>query len=32
MEYFDWWGNWYPVERLPVRDWRDAWTIDPPSF
>jgi arginine-tRNA-protein transferase len=32
MEYFDWWGNWYPLERLPVRDWREAWTIDPPSF
>jgi arginine-tRNA-protein transferase len=22
MEYFDWWGNWYPLDRLPVRDWR----------
>jgi arginine-tRNA-protein transferase len=22
LEYFDWWGNWYPLERLPVRDWR----------
>jgi len=27
LEYFDWWGNWYPIERLPVRDWRGAWTI-----
>ncbi len=22
LEYFDWWGNWYPLERLPVREWR----------
>lgn len=22
LEYFDWWGNWYPIERMPVRDWR----------
>ncbi|MCC6410624.1 MAG: arginine-tRNA-protein transferase [Saprospiraceae bacterium] len=22
LEYFDWWGNWYPLERLPLRDWR----------
>jgi arginine-tRNA-protein transferase len=22
LEYFDWWGNWYPLERLAVRDWR----------
>lgn len=29
LEYFDWWGNWYPLQRLPVRDWREAWTIDP---
>lgn len=27
LEYFDWWGNWYPLERLPVRDWREAWTV-----
>ncbi len=25
LEYFDWWGNWYPLERLPVRDWRTDW-------
>jgi leucyl-tRNA---protein transferase len=23
LEYFDWWGNWYPLARVPVRDWRD---------
>ncbi len=28
LEYFDWSGNWYPLERLPVRDWREAWTIE----
>jgi leucyl-tRNA---protein transferase len=22
LEYFDWSGSWYPLERLPVRDWR----------
>lgn len=22
LEHFDWWGNWYPIDRLPVRDWR----------
>lgn len=22
LEYFDWWGNWYPMERVPVRNWR----------
>jgi leucyl-tRNA---protein transferase len=27
LEYFDWWGNWYPLDRLPVRDWREAWSI-----
>lgn len=35
LEYFDWWGNWYPLERLPVRDWRANWEIavsDHPSF
>ncbi len=25
LEYFDWWGNWYPLERMPVRDWRSEW-------
>lgn len=25
LEYFDWWGNWYPLERLEVRRWRGAW-------
>jgi leucyl-tRNA---protein transferase len=25
LEYFDWWGNWYPLERLPVGHWREAW-------
>jgi arginyl-tRNA--protein-N-Asp/Glu arginylyltransferase len=25
LEYFDWWGNWYPLERLPVRHWRTEW-------
>jgi leucyl-tRNA---protein transferase len=29
LEYFDWHGSWYPLERLPVRDWREEWTIDP---
>jgi leucyl-tRNA---protein transferase len=24
LEYFDWWGNWYPLERQPVRDWREG--------
>lgn len=23
LEYFDWWGNWYPLERLVVRNWRE---------
>jgi leucyl-tRNA---protein transferase len=23
LEYFDWWGNWYPLDRLPVRQWRE---------
>ncbi|MBK6932257.1 MAG: arginine-tRNA-protein transferase [Saprospirales bacterium] len=23
LEYFDWWGNWYPLTRMPVRDWRE---------
>ncbi|MBU6342254.1 MAG: arginine-tRNA-protein transferase [Bacteroidetes bacterium] len=32
LEYFDWWGNWYPLERLPVRDWREAWTINPETI
>ena len=30
LEYFDWWGNWYPLERMPVRDWREAWEVGPP--
>ena len=30
LEYFDWWGNWYPLERLPVRDWRADWAIPDP--
>ncbi len=30
LEYFDWWGNWYPIERLPVRDWRDEWAVGQP--
>lgn len=25
LEYFDWWGNWYPIERMAVRNWREAW-------
>ena len=29
LEYFDWWGNWYPLERLPVRDWRENWEMGP---
>ncbi len=28
MEYFDWWGNWYPLDRMPVRDWRADWEIE----
>lgn len=31
LEYFDWWGNWYPLERLPVRDWRANWEIPFPE-
>ncbi len=27
LEYFDWWGNWYPLDRLPVREWRSSWEI-----
>ena len=27
LEYFDWWGNWYPLERMPVRDWREEWAL-----
>ncbi|MFN8304846.1 MAG: hypothetical protein U0U46_20345 [Saprospiraceae bacterium] len=30
LEYFDWWGNWYPLERLPVRSWREQWSVAPP--
>lgn len=30
LEYYDWWGNWYPLERLPVRDWREEWAVGPP--
>jgi leucyl-tRNA---protein transferase len=30
LEYFDWWGNWYPLERIPVRDWRAAYTVGEP--
>lgn len=30
LEYFDWWGNWYPLDRLPVRDWRREYEIAPP--
>jgi leucyl-tRNA---protein transferase len=26
LEYFDWWGSWYPIERLSVREWRDEWS------
>ncbi|MCB0527871.1 MAG: arginine-tRNA-protein transferase [Lewinellaceae bacterium] len=29
LEYFDWWGNWYPLSRLPVRDWREDWSLKP---
>ncbi len=29
LEYFDWWGNWYPLERLPVRCWREEWLQEP---
>jgi arginine-tRNA-protein transferase len=27
LEYFDWWGNWYPLDRLPVRDWRAEYEL-----
>lgn len=30
LEYFDWWGNWYPLPRLPVRDWRMHYEVGPP--
>ena len=30
LEYYDWWGNWYPLERLAVRDWRAHYEIGPP--
>jgi leucyl-tRNA---protein transferase len=30
LEYFDWWGSWYPLDRLPVRDWRADLAIDEP--
>jgi arginyl-tRNA--protein-N-Asp/Glu arginylyltransferase len=29
LEYFDWWGNWYPLERLAVRDWRTFYEVYP---
>ncbi len=29
LEYYDWWGNWYPLERLPVRVWRENWEMEP---
>jgi len=25
LEYFDWWGNWYPLDRLCVRNWREEY-------
>lgn len=28
LEYFDWWGNWYPLERLAVRRWRESYEQD----
>jgi len=30
LEYFDWWGNWYPLGRMPVRDWRSEYEVAPP--
>ncbi|MBN8677189.1 MAG: hypothetical protein J0M29_03130 [Chitinophagales bacterium] len=30
LEYYDWWGNWYPLDRLPVRDWRSEYEVAPP--
>lgn len=30
LEYYDWWGNWYPLERMPVRDWRSEYEVAPP--
>ena len=27
LEYFDWWGNWYPLDRLAVRSWRSEWPM-----
>jgi leucyl-tRNA---protein transferase len=30
LEYYDWWGNWYPLERLPLRDWRSLYEVAPP--
>lgn len=32
LEYFDWWGNWYPIERMPVRCWREEWFGQNTSF
>ena len=28
LEYFDWWGNWYPLDRMPVRSWKDQWSAE----
>lgn len=25
LEYFDWWGNWYPLPRVPLSPWRAEW-------
>lgn len=30
LEYFDWHGCWYPLQRLPVRQWREEWAVAPP--
>ena len=24
LEYFDWAGSWYPIQRMPVRSWREG--------
>ncbi|MEZ4917743.1 MAG: GNAT family N-acetyltransferase [Saprospiraceae bacterium] len=30
LEYFDWAGSWYPIQRMPVRSWREEHQVAPP--
>ena len=30
LEYFDWYGNWYPLGRMTVRVWRSEYAVEAP--